>query len=293
MRKKRPKNSPPTKRKSWRSALRLPSRRTLGFVALIMVVAGASFGVWTGLHRLDAHVDRLLLSDRPDPVVEFIDLPKELHGLANVDLHQSLFDVIGRDWVDDQICGDIAAKLTAVAWVARVNHVRRTGGGRFEISCRYRMPAALVVIGDNGFLVDDQAVRLPGLFVAHPTWRTIRGVAKPAPLPGVRWEGDDVRAALAVLQTVAVEPFAAQIVGVSVENFGGRRDPRGTHMELLTDRPGGRIHWGSAPGSELEENGVPQKLALLRENFRVTGRADAQHAVIDVSVYPDRYTIPG
>ena len=75
--------------------------------------------------------------------------------------------------------------------------------------------------------------------------------------------------------------------------YGGRRDPRACHIELMTDQAGGRIRWGSAPGSELEENGVQQKLALLRENFSKTGRVDARHAVIDVSTFPDRYTIPG
>lgn len=44
---------------------------------------------------------------------------------------------------------------------------------------------------------------------------------------------------------------------------------------------------------ELEENGAGQKLVLLRKNYLDTGRADAGHVVIDVSVFPDRFTIPG
>jgi len=121
----------------------------------------------------------------------------------------------------------------------------------------------------------------------------IDGVANPAPQAGAQWDGEDVRAALAVLSAFQPEPFGGQIAGVAVTNFRGRRDPRACHIELMTDRAGGRIRWGSAPGSELEENGVQQKLTLLRENFIKTGRVDAQHAVIDVSTFPDRYTIPG
>jgi len=243
--------------------------------------------------RLNAHVDRLLLRDRPDPVVEFVDLPKELVTLANYDLHSSLFDLLGREWTDDRLCGEMATRIARVGWVSRVNFVRRTGGGRFEISCRYRLPAALVEQGDRFFLADAEGVRLPGVYVHNPAWRLIEGVSKPAPPPGVRWDGDDLRAGLAVLAAVQREPFGRQIVGVVVDNFGGRRDPRTCQIELMTDRAGGRIRWGSAPGSELEENGVQQKLVLLRENFRKTGRVDAQHAVIDVSTFPDRYTIPG
>ena len=66
-----------------------------------------------------------------------------------------------------------------------------------------------------------------------------------------------------------------------------------TNVELATDRAGGRIRWGSAPGLEIEENLPGQKLALLRQNFINTGRADADHPVIDVSTFPDRFTVPG
>jgi hypothetical protein len=261
-----------------------------------LVVVGcvlAFFGAWFGLNRLDQHVDRLLLRERPDPTVEFVDLPRELYALANHDLHRGLFDVLGREWTDEALCRDVATRLRQVGWVARVNHVRRTGGGRLEISCTYRSPAALVMEGETGYLIDGEAVRLPGTYVAHPAWRRLEGVAKDVPAPGAAWEGDDIRAGLEVLAVVTGEPYSDQIAGVCVENFAGRRDPRGSHIELLTDRPGGRIRWGSAPGLELEENGVPQKLALLRENFGRTGRVDAQHAVIDISVFPDRFTVPG
>ena len=46
-------------------------------------------------------------------------------------------------------------------------------------------------------------------------------------------------------------------------------------------------------GFEVEENLAPQKLALLRQNYAQTGRADAGHAVIDISTFPDRFHIPG
>ncbi len=245
------------------------------------------------LGRLDAHVDQLLLRDRPDPLVEFVDLPRELYTLANYDLHSSLFDLLGREWTDNRLCAEMSARIAAVGWVARVNHVRRTGGGRFQISCQYRLPAALVSQADKFYLVDGEAVRLPGVYVRNPAWRLIEGVARPVPQGSTSWEGEDIRAALALLDALRPEPFGRQVVGVAVGNFSGRRDPRACHLELITDQAGGRIRWGSAPGSEMEENEVRQKLALLRENFSKTGRIDARHPVIDISTFPDRFTIPG
>ena len=296
MRKKRRRNNnerPLARRGWWSSAVHLPWRRTAlvgGIVASVVVLLS---GGWVAMGRLESQVDELLLRDRPDPIVEFVDLPIELVTLANYDLHSSLFDLLGREWTDDRLCGEMAARIAGNGWVSRVNFVRRTGGGRFEISCRYRIPAALVQQGDKFYLVDSEAVRLPGVYVAHPAWRLIDGVAKPAPQAGALWEGEDIRAALAVLSAVKDEPFGRQIIGVAVANFGARRDPRACHIELMTDQAGGRIRWGSALGSELEENGVQEKLALLRENYSKTGRVDARHAVIDISTFPDRFTIPG
>lgn len=279
------------KSKAWSFSAR--GRRILltlfGMAGSISLIGGG----FVGLQRLDAHVDRLLLLDRPDPVVDFVDLPKELYSLANYDLQKSLFEVLGRDWTDDRLCSEMASRVATVGWVGKVHHVRRTGGGRFEISCRYRNPAAVVLHQQAGYLVDSDGIRLPGTYVQHPAWRTIFGVQASPPQPGAHWEGDDVQTGLAVLATVRSEPFARQIVGVAVENHAGRHDPRTGHVELVTDRPGGRIRWGSAPGRELEENGVAQKLALLRKNYSDTGRVDAGHVVIDVSVFPDRYTVPG
>jgi len=62
---------------------------------------------------------------------------------------------------------------------------------------------------------------------------------------------------------------------------------------LTTDQNGGTIIWGSAPGQELEENTAAQKLAILRSNYARSGRLDSQYRVIDVSVFPDRFIVPG
>jgi len=146
---------------------------------------------------------------------------------------------------------------------------------------------------DDYVLVDGQGVRLPGLYVYHERWYVIDGVESSPPKVGEHWQSPDLQAGLAVLAALQPEPYRNQITGVNVANFTGRRNARNTHIELSTDRPGGRIRWGSAPGFEVEENLAPHKLALLRQNFAQTGRADAGHPVIDISTFPDRFHIPG
>ena len=121
----------------------------------------------------------------------------------------------------------------------------------------------------------------------------IQGVSESAPTPGEIWEGADLQAGIAIWVTIGREAYVDQITSVRVKNFGGRVNPRATHIELTSDLSGGRIRWGSAPGFELEENTVAEKLAILRANFLQTGRADAGNRVIDISTYVDRYTISG
>jgi hypothetical protein len=187
----------------------------------------------------------------------------------------------------------MAQSLERTGWLSRINHVRRSGAAVFEVSAQYRVPLAMVQRENDFLLTDGDAVRLPGVYLFDPRWKLIQGVRQPVPAPGERWTDPGLPAALAIVRALSAEPFGHQITGVIVENIGGRVDRTESHIQLATDRAGGRIHWGSAPGNELAENTMAQKLAILRENHRQTGRVDAHHAVIDVTTFPDRFTIPG
>lgn len=260
----------------------------LSALAVVFVLA-----VTTAMARLDAHVEGQLRQRIDRATVTFVDLPQTLTELAIGDLQDSVSDLLGGDWIDDRVCRVMATRLASVAWVDKVGFVRRTGNGRFEISARYRLPVAMVQHEGGFLLIDRVGRRLPGGYNYDPAWKLIQGVDRRAPEPGERWGSDDVQAALAILAALEEEPFGDEITAVLVENVGGRVDPRRSHVQLATDRVGGRILWGSAPGLELEENTMEQKFAILRENHRRTGRADAHHPVIDISTFPDRFTIPG
>lgn len=268
-------------------------RRLIYSFGTALLAASILVGWSVATARVDAYVHGLVQS-RFDPEVDFVDLPQQLEGLASVDLiTRATAAIEGADWTSNHICREVAEGLQSLGWIAGVNHVRRTSDARFEVSCRYRLPTAMVQMDGEFYLVDDDGVRLPGEYLYNAAWPLVQGAAASPPQPGMLWPGQDVHAGLSVLQSLRSEPFSRQITAVLVGNHDGRSDPLAEHIELATDRAGGRIRWGSAPGRELEENTVAQKIAIMRENYRRTGRADAKHPIISISTLPDRFSIPG
>ncbi len=274
--------------------LSLVSRRRIVWAGLTVLIIlpttmlGAGAVEWLDKQLLDQ-----VRAAHPDPVIEFVDLPPSMVRIAGRDLNGALLPVLDGDWLDDHVCQHIARRLARVGWVKNVYFVRRSSDAKFRISCDYRSPFAMVQQGESFSLVDVEGVRLPGIYGYDPAWPVIQGVQANAPKEGERWQGRDVGAGVALLAAVLSEPFTQQITAALVGNYGGRIDPKSSHVELATDRMGGRIRWGSAPGEEIEENMMGQKLAILRQNYIRTGRVDAGHAVVDVSTFPDRFTVPG
>ena len=275
----------------WSSLAPHRRRQLLAGCATTAILATLAVSGGVALARLDTHVSHALMR-QATPVLSFVDLPTHLTGLAEDDMDRCAEGLLEGDWMRSDLCELLAGRVSEVGWVAAVNFVRRSGTGRFEISCQYRTPIAMVQKNDEFYLVDRHSVRLPGRYHYDAIWLLIQGVGQSAPDPGRVWPGGDVRTGLAVIEAIVGRPFVSQVTAVLVDNVAGRRDRHRSHIELATDRAGGRIRWCSAPGFELEENSVAEKLAILTENYRQTGRADAGHPVIDISLYPDRFTIP-
>jgi hypothetical protein len=297
MAKKQAKSSKQRKKKAddssgawWRWILAPSTWRVAGRLSVVLLGLAALGSVGWGVQQLEMRVDEELAVKGPGSL-RFVDLPQVLVPLADADLRAQLLPLLDGPWLDDDMCRSLAERLAEIGWVAEVHYVRRTPAAEFVISCQYRVPVALVQQGTDFYLVDEAGVRLPGVYRYDPAWPLVQGVALPAPDAGFRWPGPDLQAGLKLIEILRRERFAEQITAVLVDNFAGREDRRRAHLELSTDRAGGRIRWGSAPGAEIEENTIVQKLALLRGNFERTGRADGGHAVIDVSVFPDRFLV--
>ncbi len=270
---------------SWFAVARVARTLTAPVVTRCFVAAALIAGVVTGVGRLEAY-----LRQRPEfqapPDIHLADVPEALQD----QIMAVLAPLAEEPWADRDLCRRIGEALEGSAWVQRVHRVRRFSGGTIVVSCDYRTPAALVQSDGDYYLVAHDTVRLPGRYTYHPALVVVQGNVAPPPAPGRRWPGDDLHAALDIINLLGDLPFYNQITGVLVGNYHGRRDARRPHILLATAPSGNRIVWGSAPGENIEENTAQEKIQILKENYRRFGRIDAGFEWIDISVYPDRFT---
>jgi len=197
--------------------------------------------------------------------------------------------------LDEDVCRRIAAAYQRCLWVDRVErivkHDPRVDPGRppLEVQLRFRRPLAFVQ-GREGFaLVDDQGIRLPGLYgearLADVRFIVVTGVLTNPPGPGQPWPDPSLAAALKVADAVEPRREAFALATVDVSNFAGRRDPRDTEIALFTVS-GTRIKWGKAPSSQadmLREKSAAAKVAYLDYVYKTLhGQVDGVLAYIDI-----------
>ena len=256
---------------------------------LKLTVAVAAFGaaIWGLDHAQSQQFQRP--EYRQYVSFELVDAPAGVAGL----IEQELAEFYDRDWIDSALCEQVARRLAGCPWVVTVKQVSKAEEpGLILVHCDYRQPRALVQYGEYFYMVDEYAIRLPGVYSYQPGWLLVQGVSSAAPDAGETWPGNDIAAGLRLAGMILDQPYAGQVVAVSMYNYRGREDPYRSHIELVTDFNGNRILWGSAPGEELEENSADQKLRILTENYRQYGRIDAHEPRIDISVFPSRFLIP-
>ncbi len=264
--------------------IRVASRLLLPGIAFAAVLGSLTFG----LRSLEAYV--LVADPKFDkpPEILLTDVPEGLREqIENV-----IAPYLREKWIADDLCRRIGRSLEDSAWVREVRSVHRYADGLITVSCTYRQPVALVQ-AEEGFYALSAAdgTRLPGRYGYDPAYVILQGVGALPPEPGGRWPGDDVVAGLKLIDLLHDEPFFDQLTGVLLDNFRGRIDKRQPHIQLAAAPSGGRIVWGSAPGEEVEENTIDEKIRLLWENYRLWGRIDAGRDSIDISVYPEHFAI--
>jgi hypothetical protein len=199
------------------------------------------------------------------------------------------------------------------AWISRITQVRREVAKdkaiqTIQIYADWRQPEAWVRVGDRLYLIDPEGTRLPGDYRLEDRPRSkllvITGVDLPlvegsatgaVPRAGAKWAsgkdgvvGDDMQAAMALVDRLKKQPFVGQIDAVDMTNFNGRKDARAAWIALRTIWPAAdgsprAVYWGRPIGQEgFREVQADVKVKALNDIHQRFGRIDAGRDYVDI-----------
>lgn len=272
-----------------------------GALLAVMVAIGV------GLVVLRRYVDRHIVYPTRPPSIVLKNRPIWMTDFLAQQIAESIRPAGIHSAFDQQMLADRVKLLRLNPWIRNVRQVRRAyyegPGDAIEIDAEYRQPVALVKWGKEFWYVDAKGVKLPERFRAehlarlmygqdrHTHIRVIEGVRRPPPVAGKPWGGDDLEAGLALVGLLYGRGYVDDIVKVSVENFGGRRDAREAQLVLGT-RHGTEVRWGRPihAADDFIEVKVERKLDYLSRVHTEFGRIDARQPWIDIRF--DKVTYP-
>jgi hypothetical protein len=237
--------------------------------------------------RLEAAVRNLPTNGPVE--VEFTDRPEWVHGDLLSSLELTVQRCVSNDPMARHDLVEAAHALRTTGWFESVAQVQRTGPGEVKVEAAFVTPFAVIRDAEGDHVVDPDGDLLPVRYSLEqlsedvsPTVRklVIQGARfdRP-PRPGMRWEGADVAAGLALMRLIDHEPWRDQVAAVDVSRY-----LRYEELQLLTNR-GSRIHWGASPGEETPgEVEAKRKLRRLQQAYDSFGHIDAGHdGLVDIT----------
>lgn len=177
--------------------------------------------------------------------------------------------------LDARASAKIASAFASHPWVRHVIGVRKLPGGIIDVRLDYRRPVAMVhvisrhpeVSDSSFFAVDGQGVLLPTADFAPAETRQYLHIIVPGAYPtgGIGSPFGDLRVEAAARVAALLSDHRERAGIASIGVHGDPRRTGGPQFELTT-QSGGRVFWGSAPGSEVDgEPPAAMKLQVLLE----------------------------
>ncbi|MGD0597573.1 MAG: cell division protein FtsQ/DivIB [Sedimentisphaerales bacterium] len=250
-------------------------KASLFVCAFALVLAGFAF--------LDGYVKKQTTGSSGNRTIELVgDVPNwvseeiknRIYAAATAEANNSAND-------DEKIAASAQSNIAKlVPWLADAKV--QTTHKSILITGRWRKPLLLVTAEKNKFFIDADLVVLDYSPLGNLPVINITGLelSKIPPTPGKVWQGDDLAAAMAVLNRlsrmdIAVspdKPLLRQIDRIDVANFEGRKNKREPHISLYT-KDGTQIIWGAELGTWQRHLESPDddKLAKLYTYYQQYG----------------------
>jgi len=254
----------------------------IGYVEASLFVCAFAL-VLAGFAFLDGYVKKQTTGSSGNRTIELVgDVPNwvseeiknRIYAAATAEANNSAND-------DEKIAASAQSNIAKlVPWLADAKV--QTTHKSILITGRWRKPLLLVTAEKNKFFIDADLVVLDYSPLGNLPVINITGLelSKIPPTPGKVWQGDDLAAAMAVLNRlsrmdIAVspdKPLLRQIDRIDVANFEGRKNKREPHISLYT-KDGTQIIWGAELGTWQRHLESPDddKLAKLYTYYQQYG----------------------
>jgi hypothetical protein len=183
-------------------------------------------------------------------------------------------DDSGHDMLDGDTTEWIGRAFLENPWVKKVSSVERVFPDQIRVRFEYLDPVAAVKTSQGWIVVDEDRVRLPGLWKKRPpcVYETdIVGLHR-APVAGKIWNDPALAAGMELARFVTEDPVLAsvRVAAIDVSNFDGRIDRLRSEMALST-KSGCIIYWGRPSSTdkygELTQGAKVENLRLVLKDF--------------------------
>ncbi len=254
-----------------------PVLRTALVAVVWLAVGGGLVGLaWWGVPKLRDYADERSQIDPSRVRIVFERAPTWLPQETLDELGQRARAALaGAPIFEDDALERVHIALAESGWLERLEQVRRSDRDELVVSCDFRVPFAMVRVGDADHLVDEEGRRLPLAYeanAARPALPLIINVSMPKPAEaGTVWVGQDVHAALNLARMMRGKPWFAAGRVASID--AGRY--RNEQVLEISTNEGNRIIWGSDPDDRsLGEMPAERKIACLDALWRAQRRLD-------------------
>ena len=282
--------------------------RKVVFSILIPVVLIGAIGY--GIYKSYRYVDKSVATVMQRPTVVLANRPAWMSDFMADQICTIARPAGGYSVLNNRVLKDIEHQLLtnsrSRAWIKQIRELRilyvNQPGDTLVLDCEFRVPIALVHVGDMYYYIDNEGYQLPERCPAEYLRRVmyspggklqiriIEGVHADQPAPGGKWTSPDLDAAIDLAKVLYGKPYTEEVVKIDVTNFAGRRDQREAQIVLVTNH-NTQVRWGRPylPQDPAEVK-AGQKLDYMERIFKQYGRVDAGKSWVDLRF--DRVTYP-
>jgi hypothetical protein len=264
-------------------SVKLSRKSNVGGLLMVSLFVCSFVLVLAGFAFLDGYVKKQTTGSSGNRTIELVgDVPNWVSEEIKNRIYAAATAEANNNANNDEIIAASAQSNIAklVPWLADAKV--QTTHKSILITGHWRKPILLVTAEKNKFFIDADLVVLDYSPIGNLPVINITGLelSKIPPTPGHVWQGDDLAAAMAVLNRlsrmdIAVspdKPLLRQIERIDVANFEGRKNKREPHISLYT-KDATQIIWGAELGNWQRHLESPDddKLAKLYTYYQQYG----------------------